>query len=160
MKTSMITTGDEAYERARRRLDSRKAKSLMSRAIGQAMTPIVKKARTNVKARLDTTESYKQIKKTTSKSRINKLLSRVGVPFDVRKEMGGDAQVGMVYLEEGEKGRRAFALRLWENGFTRQGQHFAARPWFRPAVDSSSAEFLRTVAQKLRKLTIREAEKR
>lgn len=160
MKTSMITTGDKDFEAARRRLDSRKAKTIMSRAIGQGMTPIVKQAKANVKARLDTTESYKQIKKTTSKSRINKLLSRVGVPFDVREEMGSDVQIGMVYLEEGQKGMRAFALRLWEAGFSRMGQHFPARPWFRPAVDSERDAFLRSVAESLRKITIREAEKR
>lgn len=160
MKTNLITQGSKDYEAARRRLDSRKARTIMSRAIGQGMTPIVKQARSNVKARLNVTESHKQIKKTTSKSRINRLLSRVGVPFDVREEMGGDVQVGMVYLEEGQKGMRAFALRLWENGITRNGQHFPARPWFRPAVDSTADQFLRTVAEKLRKLTIREAEKR
>lgn len=160
MKTNLITSGDEDFEKARRRFDSRKAKTFLSRSIGVGMTQVVKQAKSNVKARLDTGESYKQIKKTTSKSRINKLLSRVGVPFEIREEMGGDVQVGMVYLEEGKKGMRAFALRLWENGFTRQGRHFAARPWFRPAVDSERDEFLRTVAESLRKITIREAEKR
>lgn len=159
MKTSFVTRGDEAFERARRSLSSRQAKNAMSRAMGQALTPIRKAAVSNVKARLDTSESYKQIKKTTSKSRVNRLLSRVGVPFDVRKELGGEGTVGMVYLEEGQKGTRAFALRLWERGFTRHGQHFAARPWFRPAVDSNQGAFFKTLAERLRRIVIREAEK-
>lgn len=155
------TTGFDDFERARKRLSSRKMKNAVSRAMGQSLTPIVKSAKANVKSRLDTKDSYKQIKKTTSKSRINKLLSRDGVPFDVRSEMGADnAQVAMVYLEEGKKGRRAFALRLWENGFTRQGRHFAARPWFRPAVDSNSNDYLGLMESKLKRIVEREAEKK
>lgn len=160
MKTDFTTTGFEDFEAARRRLTQRDVKKAMNRAMSQAMTPIVKSAKQNVKARLDTTESYKAIKKTTSKSKINKLLSRVGVPFDVREEMGSDAQVGMVYLEEGKKGLRAFALRLWEMGFSRDGKHFPAKPWFRPAVDGSSRVFLKTFAEKLKVIVEREAAKR
>lgn len=158
-KNSM--TGFEDFEAARRRLTRKKAKSAMSRAIGQGLTPVTQAAQQNVKARLDTGESYKAIKRTTSKSRINKLLSREGVPFDVRAEMADtNAEVGMVYLEEGTKGNRAFALRLWEAGFTRDGKHFAARPWWRPALDSTEEAFFKRLSERLKVIVEKEAAKR
>jgi HK97 gp10 family phage protein len=121
-------TGFDDFKKAQEKLGGRKLRTLLQRALNQAVQPVVvKEARSNVDKNVGrlSGEGRKNIKKRN----LNK---------KERDELGVDQAV-MVYLDED-----GFYLRFWELGFTRDGKQYPAKPWMRPAFDSQQQTVLNT----------------
>ena len=135
--------GARDFDDAVEKLGARKARSVLSRALNQSTQPVVSEARRMADANVgrQSGEGRKNIKKRTLKK-------------GERNALGLDL-ASMVYLDE-----RGFHLRFWELGFTRDGQHFAARPWLRPAADSQQGAVIRRFGQRATAILRRELEKK
>lgn len=135
--------GQDDFGKALARLDSRTARNGLQRALNQATQPVVKTARNNVDRAVgrDTGEGRKQIKKRNLKK-----AERASLKID---------QGALVYLHTD-----GFYLMFWEFGFTRDGHSYAARPWMRPAIDSTKGDVVRRYNERASRIIEREAQKR
>lgn len=143
MDVKGTVTGFDDIDKAIQRLDKRKARNALRRATSQALQPAVKEARRladqNVGRR--TGEGRKNIKKRTLKKR-------------ERRSLGID--LGSIVFIDSD----GFYLRFWELGFTRYGEHYAARPFLRPALDTQQREIIERFRARGQQIIEREAKKR
>lgn len=135
--------GEKDIDESIKRLDSRKARTLLQRALNQSAQPSVKQMRTNADTNVgrDTGEGRKNIKKRNLKKA-------------ERNKLGLDQAV-MVYLAAD-----GFYLGIWEFGFVRNGRHYPAKPWMRPAIDSTQGDVIRRYGRRAGELIEKEAAKR
>ena len=143
MKVNGRVMGVEDFDRAIEQLDSRQARNALRRATSQATQPVVKRARELFDRNVgrQTGVGRKSIKKRNLKKR-------------ERDQLGLDMAT-MVYIAND-----GFYGRFWEMGFTRRGQHFAARPFLRPAASSTQSEVIERFGARAGKIIEREAAKR
>ena len=142
MDVSSKVTGLEDFDQAIKKLEGRQVRSVLRRATNQSVQPVVREARRlfdqNVGRQSGTTR--RNIKKRSlKKSERNRLNIDLGA---------------LVYLDDD-----GFAGRFWELGFTRYGQHYAPRPFLRPAADSQQAAVINRFGQRAGRILERELRK-
>lgn len=142
MKLQYAVSGLDDIQKAAKALDSRKARTLLSRALNQAAQPVVQDAR----RRADS-----EVGKNTGQGRKN--IKKRNLKKQERNRLNLDQAV-MVYLDSD-----GFYLGFWERGFTRNGRHYAARPWLRPALDSNEAQVINRYRERAKVLIEREVAK-
>jgi hypothetical protein len=71
------------------------------------------------------------------------------------REARGIDQGALLFLDPD-----GFYLAFWEFGFTRNGRHYPARPWMRPAVDSTTGSVVMRYMQRAGVVIERAAEKK
>lgn len=142
MTISYKVTGTEDISDAIKRLDSRKARNLLARALNQAAQPVVKDARTN---------ADREVGRRTGKGRKN--IKKRNLKKSERNMLNLDQAV-MVYLHSD-----GFYLGMWEKGFTRNGIHYPAKPWLRPALDNNEAQVINLYRQRAKFLIEKEVAK-
>lgn len=135
--------GLEGFDKAIKRLDKRAARNALRRAVAQSTQPVVKEARRLADAKFD------------SPSKRSKMgIKRRNLKKQERTALGVDMATIVYFAPDGYK------LRFWEQGFTRYGRHYPARPMLRPALDSQEATVIKTFNKKAKTIIEKEAAKR
>lgn len=142
MSITYSVSGVEDIRKSIKKLDSRKARNLLQRALNQAANPVVKDARTN---------ADRNVGKRTGEGRKN--IKKRNIKKAERERLGLDQGVEVYLASDG------FYLGFWEMGFTRNGIHYAAKPWLRPAIDMNEAIVIKRYKERAKVLVEREVAK-